>query len=84
MPKCQNDGGSWSGSSARLSGSGWRPSTAHKPGSRRESGVSPGYLSTLITQGRAPSGCVRRRLQAALGIKDFGELFFLEDRDENA
>ena len=50
----------------------------------RESGVSPGYLSTLITQGRAPSGCVRRRLQVALGISDFDQLFFLEDRDEKA
>ena len=50
----------------------------------RESGISPAYLSTLITQGRAPSGCVRRRLQAALGISDFDEPFFLEDRDENA
>ena len=48
----------------------------------RETGISPGYLSTLITQGRAPSGGVRRRLQAALGIKDFDELFYLEDRDE--
>ena len=48
----------------------------------RETGISPGYLSTLVTQGRAPSGSVRRRLQAALGIKDFDELFYLEDRDE--
>lgn len=49
----------------------------------REAGISPGYLSDLITQGHAPSGCVRRRLQAVLGITDFDELFELEDRSEN-
>ncbi len=49
----------------------------------RQAGVSPGYLSTLITEGRAPSGCVRRRLQAALDITDFDELFELENEDEN-
>ena len=49
----------------------------------REAGMSHGYLSTLINEGRAPSGPVRRRLQAALGINDFDELFELEDRDEN-
>ncbi len=50
----------------------------------REAGISPGYLSTLITESRAPSGCVRRRLQAALDITDFDELFALEGHDENA
>ena len=49
----------------------------------REASISPGYLSTLVNEGRAPSGPVRRRLQAALGINDFDELFELEDRDEN-
>lgn len=49
----------------------------------REAGINPGYLSTLITEGRAPSGHFRRRLQAALGITDFDELFALEDRDED-
>lgn len=49
----------------------------------REASISPGYLSDLITEGRAPSGCVRRRLQAALGATDFDELFELEDRSEN-
>ena len=49
----------------------------------REAGINPGYLSTLITEGRAPSGRLRRRLQAALGITDFDELFALEDRDED-
>ncbi|MCY3646799.1 MAG: helix-turn-helix transcriptional regulator [Chloroflexi bacterium] len=49
----------------------------------REAGINPGYLSTLITEGRAPSGRFRRRLQAVLGITDFDELFALEDRDED-
>ncbi len=49
----------------------------------REAGMSHSYLSTLINEGRAPSGPVRRRLQAALGISDFDELFELEDQDEN-
>ena len=49
----------------------------------REAGISHSYLSTLVNEGRAPSGCIRRRLQAALGITDFGELFELEERDEN-
>ncbi len=45
----------------------------------RKIGVSPGYLSTLIGEGRAPSGRVRRRMQRALGVEDFGELFTLEE-----
>lgn len=45
----------------------------------RKIGISPGYLSTLIGEGRAPSGRVRRRMQRALGVEDFGELFTLED-----
>ncbi|MXZ87238.1 MAG: helix-turn-helix transcriptional regulator [Dehalococcoidia bacterium] len=49
----------------------------------REVGMSHGYLSTLIKERRAPSGPLRRRLQAALGISDFDELFELEERDEN-
>ena len=40
--------------------------------------------STLVTEGRAPSGCARRRMQAALGVTDFDELFVLEHRDEKA
>ena len=50
----------------------------------RKTGISPGYLSSLVTEGRAPSGCVRRRMQAALGVTDFDELFVLEYRDEKA
>ena len=49
----------------------------------REAGISHSYLSTLVNEGRAPSGPVRRRLQAALGISDFDELFELEDQDES-
>ena len=45
----------------------------------REIGVSPGYLSTLIGESRAPSGRIRRRMQRALGVEDFGELFTLEE-----
>ena len=49
-----------------------------------EVGVSPSYLSTLIRERRAPSGRVRRRLQVALGVEDFHELFLLEGRDDTA
>ena len=49
----------------------------------REARISHSYLSTLVNEGRAPSGPLRRRLQAALGITDFDELFELEERDEN-
>ena len=48
----------------------------------REVGMSPGYLSTLVNEGRAPSGRIRRRMQMALGITRFEELFRLEDRDD--
>ena len=48
-----------------------------------KAGISPGYLSMLVNEGRAPSGCIRRRIQEALGIEDFHQLFRLEDRDEN-
>ncbi len=49
----------------------------------REAGINPGYLSTLVTEGRAPSGRFRRRMQAVLGITEFDELFALEERDED-
>ena len=48
----------------------------------RETGISRGYLSTLINQGRAPSGRIRRRMQEVLGVEDFHELFALECRDD--
>ena len=32
----------------------------------REIGISPGYLSMLVNEGRAPSGRIRRRMLKAL------------------
>ena len=46
----------------------------------REIGISRGYLSTLVNEGRAPSGRIRRRMQEVLGVEDFHELFALERR----
>ncbi len=48
----------------------------------REIGVSPGYMSMLVNAGRSPSGRIRRRMQKALGVDEFHQLFRLEDRDE--
>ena len=48
----------------------------------REAGISPGYLSMLVNEGRAPSGRIRQRMQKALGVENFHELFRLEDRDD--
>ena len=50
----------------------------------REMGISRGYLSTLVNEGRAPSGRIRLRMQAALGIEDFDELFELRHEDDHA
>ena len=50
----------------------------------RQVGISPGYLSTLVNQGRAPSGRIRRRMQKALGVQDFDELFELRHDDDGA
>ncbi len=47
----------------------------------QEVGISKSYLSTLINQGRAPSGRIRRRMQQVLGLSNFDELFELEPRD---
>ena len=49
----------------------------------RELGISRGYLSTLVNEGRAPSGRVRRRMQTVLGMEDFDELFELRHEDDN-
>ena len=46
----------------------------------QEIGISRGYLSTLVNEGRAPSGRIRRRMLEILGIGDFHELFMLERR----
>ena len=48
----------------------------------REVGVSPGYMSMLVNGGRSPSGRIRRRMQKALGVDDFNQLFTLEVTDE--
>ena len=45
----------------------------------REIGISPGYLSILVNAGRAPSGRIRERMQKALGVDDFNDLFSLEE-----
>lgn len=43
-----------------------------------EVGISPGYLSRLLSTGRAPSGRIRRRMQEVLDIGEFEVLFALE------
>ena len=48
----------------------------------REVGISAGYLSVLVNEGRAPSGRIRRRMQRALGVENFHELFTQEDCDD--
>ncbi len=50
----------------------------------RETGISRGYLSTLVNQGRAPSGRIRRRMQRVLGVEDFDELFELRHEDDDS
>ena len=45
----------------------------------REIGVSPGYVSTLVNTGRAPSGRIRRRMLKALELTRFEDLFRLEE-----
>ena len=48
----------------------------------REIGVSPGYVSMLVNEGRTPSGRVRKRMLKALGLNDFNQLFRLEVQDD--
>ena len=48
----------------------------------REIGVSPGYVSMLVNEGRAPSGRIRQRMLRALGVDDFHQLFRLEEMDD--
>ena len=48
----------------------------------REIGVSPSYISMLVNAGRSPSGRIRQRMQEALGVDDFHQLFTLEVTDE--
>ena len=47
-----------------------------------KAGISPGYLSMLVKEGRAPSGRIRLRLQEVLGVEDFLQLFTLEDGND--
>ena len=47
-----------------------------------EAGITPGYLSLLVNEGRAPSGRIRQRMLMALGLDDFHQLFRLEVNDE--
>ena len=48
----------------------------------REIGVSPGYVSKLVNEGRAPSGRIRKRMLKALGVDSFDQIFTLEVSDE--
>ena len=41
-------------------------------------GMSPGYLSQVLSGRRSPSASRRRRMQEALGVDDFDELFYVE------
>ena len=47
----------------------------------RQIGISSGYLSQLITGQRCPSPRMRRRLQRALDIARFDDLFIVENGD---
>ncbi len=45
----------------------------------RQIGISPGYMSMLVNAGRTPSGRIRSRMQKALGVHNFDELFTTEE-----
>ena len=49
----------------------------------RELGISKGYLSGLVNEGRAPSGRIRRRMKKALKVEDFHDLFELRHEDDS-
>ena len=46
----------------------------------QEMGISPSYLSKLISEERPPSG----RIRDALGVRDFKEMFAMERESDNA
>ena len=48
----------------------------------REIGISPSYMSMLVNGERSPSGRIRRRMQKALKVDRFHQLFTLEVTDE--
>ena len=50
----------------------------------REAGISPGYLSTLVNNRRAPSGRIRRRMQRVLGVEDFHALFAVQPPSDDS
>ena len=45
-------------------------------------GLSSGYMSQLVGGTRSPSPRVRRRIQQALEMTDFDELFIIERVDD--
>ena len=45
----------------------------------RRAGISPGYLSQLISGKAHPSPQVRQRLQHVLGVTDFDDLFTIAE-----
>ena len=44
----------------------------------RKAGLTTGYVSQVISGKRTPSPAARQRIQDALGVSDFDELFELE------
>lgn len=44
----------------------------------RKAGLTSGYVSQVISGKRTPSPAVRQRIQDALGVDEFDELFELE------
>lgn len=48
----------------------------------RAASMSSGHVSLLMNDKRSPSPGARRRLQAALGVTEFHELFILEPSHE--
>ena len=48
----------------------------------RKVGISSGYLSQLISGRKCPSPEVRRKLQAALEVDSFKDLFLMEYGDD--
>ena len=45
-------------------------------------GISSGYMSKLVTRGRAPSGRIRMRMLKALEVNHFHELFELDEEED--
>ena len=43
----------------------------------RQVGTSSGYMSDLVSGKRSPSPPMRRRIQEALGVTDFDDLFII-------